>query len=77
MNEKKGPGAPLNQALLALTASALAIPGMSAQAQGVSDDPMPPTLRDHTLLDYRFSYYDEGHLAAGKAARRSRAPWRI
>lgn len=62
---------PLNHALLALTASALAIPGMSAQAQGLADDAMPsmPASRhDSTLLDYRFSAYREGNIPGSRTA---------
>jgi hypothetical protein len=68
MPPKKMPSASLNPALLALTASALAIPGMSAQAQDLAGDPMPSAPRDSTLLDYRFSYYDEGHIAGSKTS---------
>jgi len=63
------PQKPLNPALLALTASALAIPGMAgAQAQDLGNDPMPASQRDTTLLDYRFSAYREGHISGGKTS---------
>ena len=68
MPPKTSTSTPLNSALLALTASALAIPGMSAQAQGLSSDAMPSAQRDNALLDYRFSYYDEGHIPGSKTA---------
>ena len=68
MPPKNSPGAPLNSALLALTASALAIPGLSAQAQGLAGDAMPPAQHDNTLLDFRSSYYDEGHIPGGKTS---------
>jgi len=61
------PHKPLNPALLALTASALAIPGM-AQAQDLNNDPMPASQRDSTLLDYRFSAYREGNISGGKTS---------
>ena len=51
MPPKSSPSTPLNNALLALTASALAIPGLSAQAQGLAGDAMPPAQHDNTLLD--------------------------
>ena len=57
----------LNHALLALTASALAIPGM-AQAQDPGSDPMPVSQRDTTLLDYRFSAYREGNIPGSKTS---------
>lgn len=65
MPPKKAPGVPLNNALLALTASALAIPGMG-RAQSLAEDAMPAAQRDSTLLDYRFSDYRE---ATSRAAR--------
>lgn len=61
------PQKPINHALLALTASALAIPGM-AKAQDLANDPMPAAQRDNTLLDYRFSAYREGNISGGKTA---------
>lgn len=61
------PQKPLNPALLALTASALAIPGM-APAEDLGQDPMPAAQRDSTLLDYRFSAYREGNIPGGKTA---------
>jgi len=68
MPPKSSPSTPLNNALLALTASALAIPGLSAQAQGLAGDAMPPAQHDNTLLDFRSSYYDEGHISGGKTS---------
>jgi hypothetical protein len=65
------PPKPLNTTLLALTASALAIPGMSPPAQAqepapsFGNDALPP-LHDNTLLDYRFSYYREGDIPGSK-----------
>lgn len=61
------PQKPLNPALLALTASALAIPGM-APAQDLANDPMPAAQRDKLLLDYRFSAYREGNIPGGKTS---------
>ncbi|MBV8063132.1 MAG: DUF3570 domain-containing protein, partial [Nevskia sp.] len=61
------PQKPLNPALLALTASALAIPGM-AQAQDLANDPMPVAQRDNILLDYRFSAYREGHISGDRTS---------
>jgi hypothetical protein len=61
------PQKPRNPALLALTASALAIPGM-APAQDLTKDPMPAAQRDTTLLDYRFSAYREGHISGDKTS---------
>jgi hypothetical protein len=63
-NQKKS----LSPALLALTASALAIPGMPAQAQAPGEDAMPVLPFDSTLLDYRFSAYREGNIPASKTA---------
>jgi hypothetical protein len=67
--DHKPPGKPQRAAapaLLALTASALAIPGMSAHAQG-ADEAMP-TQRDDSLLDYRFSAYREGNIHGDKTS---------
>ena len=69
---------PVNNALLALTASALAIPGLSAPARAQEQNPPEqspgfngealPQQRDNTLLDYRFSHYREGDISGSKTA---------
>ncbi|MDR3416401.1 MAG: DUF3570 domain-containing protein [Nevskia sp.] len=65
MSNKK----PVNGALLALTASALAIPGMSAPAHAQSSAPdAMPEQNDKLLLDYRYSGYREGDIPASKTA---------
>ena len=67
MPPKNAAGVPLNNALLALTASALAIPGLG-RAQSLAEDAMPAAQRDSTLLDYRFSDYREGHIPGSKTS---------
>ncbi len=55
-----------HQALLALTAAALAIPATNAHAQAVGD--VPTSSGDSTLLDYRYAGYREGDIPGSKTA---------
>ena len=60
---------PISKALLALTASALNIPGMmpAAHAQPTqAGDAFPTRTADEMLLDYRYSAYREGDIPASK-----------